>query len=128
MLTRIKKQDLEKALSFYSSKKGMDVNTPVSRTFLEKIEGNEDYRDVIDEDIKLKSVEKAISIVFNEMNVIYMILKNDNTNRIAFVFDSIPGEPEGFEKVFNSALENGMIDFHVGWMEDWDNLVFIIQF
>jgi len=106
----IKRQDIDKMLSW--------VN---------KIEGNDDYRDITDQDINLEAVQAAISLTFKSDDVLCMILKSDAKNRIAFVFDTIPGEPEGFEREFKTALVSKEIKLKVGWMEDWQDLVYILQ-
>lgn len=92
-----------------------------------KVEGNDDYRDINNQDIDMQAVKNAISCIFDNKNVMCMILKSDSKNRIAFVFDAIPGDPKQFEITFEKALRQFNIDFKSGWMEDCDDLVFILQ-
>ena len=96
-------------------------------TLSNKIEGNNDYRDITNQDIDIQSVKDAITTIFNNTDVMFMILKNDISNRIAFIFDKIIGSPERFQEDFRLALIEANIDFKTGWMEEYQDLVYILQ-
>ena len=92
-----------------------------------KLKGNDDYRDVSEEDLNMDSVKKAILSVFGDEDVMVMVLKNDKTKRIAFVFNKMFRDMEGFEKTFACALKKENIEFIKGWLEEVKDFVFILQ-
>ena len=133
MVKFITRRSMDDTLNFLSNKmsfdavvKNLNFITPI--TLLSgKVEGNDDYRDITTREIDENALVAAISRVYKDTNVTVMVLKSDQKNRIAFVFDNIPGNVEAFSDEFGKSLKEANINFKKGWMEDPKNLVYIIQ-